>query len=757
MNRLLILLFTLLALPLMAQEKVGINTGTPETTLDIRSLNDVNGAANIQLATPSKSNWLTLFAGHQTDPRPFMFFSNLDTFRIATGNDDYSGFTEHFAMLPDGKIGINMLNGAYSGITDIFQVFADDTVTTTSSIIVNTVIDLPAAITPSVSFGQSFIAEQDATLNSFNFTAQCNSGGSADVQYSIRSGSADGAVLASGTIAISGASYTSYEENGLAVNVTNGSTYYLRLDHSSGDNVDWGISVNDTYLPGAAYSNQEGPWTMFGTNDLACAFTFIGEEVMNLPIFSVENEARVRVHDYLLPAFDGLPGEVMTTNGSGELSWSNVSGGGGGSGGAFVNNANLIRHTGDQLTDDFIFGDTAILNPTLTSFFFDKSKGAFRIGFPDIASQPANVGDFTFASGMNVLASGQGSMAVGKDLTATGDYSTALGEGNKSSGNNSLASGLGSTSAGMNSFAVGDTTFAYARNSVAHGQQSIAFGINSLSGGSFSTNNGENAFTFGDHTEASANNSASFGSYTKANSFGAFAVGMNNHPIVLAPTNDLQGNHPMFMVGNGETNDIEDWSNAMTVLFNGNTGLGLNDPITTLHINDNTPHLTLEATGGVPILQFTNDNDPGLNDDWIMYSLFSGSGSFRLEQDGMKRMVIDGAGNMALGDIEPQTGFRLAVQGSVLAEEVMVALEADWPDYVFSEEYELMSLEKTEDFINQNHHLPNIPDAEAVKNEGLEIGEMQRKMMEKIEELTLHIIELNKRIKELESNQKSEK
>ena len=410
MKRLLVIIFCLVVIKINAQEKIGINTTTPEVLIDARSTNDVNGAPMIQLATPSKSNWLTLFGGHQTDPRPFLYFSNLDTMRIATGLGDYSDFTEHMVILPDGKIGINSQTGASSSITDIFQVFADDTIVNATTLLVNEIIDLPAVINSSTAFGQSFQSISDGELNSFHFSARCPSGGSGVLQYSIRSGSVEGTTLASGNVNVNGSSYAAWEINFLSVVVVNGTTYYLRLDHVSGDNVEWGYSANDFYLDGESYSNQEGPWSMFSESDFACGFTFISTEVINGPIFSVENESRVKVHDYRLPSSDGSSGQVITTDGSGELSWSNSSGGGGG--GAFVNLANVIRHTGDQMTDDFIFGDTTLINPTQNSFFFDKSKGAFRTGYPDLASLPVNIGAFSFASGSNVLASGQGSMAV---------------------------------------------------------------------------------------------------------------------------------------------------------------------------------------------------------------------------------------------------------------------------------------------------------------------------------------------------------
>lgn len=97
--------------------------------------------------------------------------------------------------------------------------------------------------------------------------------------------------------------------------------------------------------------------------------------------------------------------------------------------------------------------------------------------------------------------------------------------------------------------------------------------------------------------------------------------------------------------------------------------------------------------------------------------------------------------------------YKLGVGGKVICEEVRVKLQNNgWPDYVFSQDYKLKSLEEIENFIKLNKHLPNIPSAQVIDKEGLEVGDMQRRMMEKIEELTLYIIEQNKRITALENS-----
>ena len=97
----------------------------------------------------------------------------------------------------------------------------------------------------------------------------------------------------------------------------------------------------------------------------------------------------------------------------------------------------------------------------------------------------------------------------------------------------------------------------------------------------------------------------------------------------------------------------------------------------------------------------------------------------------------------------------MSVDGKIMAEELRVQNSIAWPDYVFADGYQLKSLQEVEDHIKENQHLPGIPSAEEVKADGQHLGEMQIKMMEKIEELTLYIIEQNKRIEKLEKEREN--
>ena len=121
------------------------------------------------------------------------------------------------------------------------------------------------------------------------------------------------------------------------------------------------------------------------------------------------------------------------------------------------------------------------------------------------------------------------------------------------------------------------------------------------------------------------------------------------------------------------------------------------------------------------------------------------------QENGQVGIGISDAANL------PSAEYLLAVDGSIIAEEVRVELSGNWPDYVFADDYNLMPLSEVEKSIQENKHLPGIPSASIVETEGIELGEMQKKMMEKIEELTLYLIqlekdndELSKRVQQLE-------
>ena len=82
---------------------------------------------------------------------------------------------------------------------------------------------------------------------------------------------------------------------------------------------------------------------------------------------------------------------------------------------------------------------------------------------------------------------------------------------------------------------------------------------------------------------------------------------------------------------------------------------------------------------------------------------------------------------------------------------VAINCSANWADYVFASDYKLMPLPELEKYVTENKHLPNIPSAEQVVSEGMDVGQMTAKLLEKVEEMSLYIIEQNKKIEALEA------
>jgi hypothetical protein len=104
-------------------------------------------------------------------------------------------------------------------------------------------------------------------------------------------------------------------------------------------------------------------------------------------------------------------------------------------------------------------------------------------------------------------------------------------------------------------------------------------------------------------------------------------------------------------------------------------------------------------------------------------------------------------GNIGIGATDTR-GYKLAVNGTVIATSVTVKLYNAWPDYVFKKDYKLPTLNEVKDYIDKNHHLPDMPSEKEVADNGFNLGEMNKILVKKVEELTLYMIEKDKENKE---------
>lgn len=249
------------------------------------------------------------------------------------------------------------------------------------------------------------------------------------------------------------------------------------------------------------------------------------------------------------------------------------------------------------------------------------------------------------------------------------------------------------TGSTWNNANIGSYSVAFGYNTTASGWASSALGNATIASGAFST-----AFGYGN--TASGAVSSVFGYGSTAQSFGSFVIGRYN--IISGNPQVWVATDPLFVISNGLSSSAR--ANAMTVLKNGNVGIGTTVPSAKLHVIVD-QNLSKAFVGAITTNGVTTEN-----------------------------FVIYGDGHVFARDIKVKLGS--------LAH----------PDYVFESNYKLRTLTELEAFLKKNHHLPNVPSTcELAANEGINLGEMSEIQLQKIEELTLYIIEINKKMTELQT------
>jgi len=159
-------------------------------------------------------------------------------------------------------------------------------------------------------------------------------------------------------------------------------------------------------------------------------------------------------------------------------------------------------------------------------------------------------------------------------------------------------------------------------------------------------------------------------------------------------------------------------------------------------------HLEVNFTAAIPSLYVYLNQAAWVGGDILDGTLIAGGGTILVSAKfgrvnfGENDLFLGYNGKLGIGTAIPDS--KLTVKGNIHAEEVKVDLSVPGPDYVFKEGYDLKSLEEVKNYIKQNGHLPNIPSAEEMEKNGVQLGRMNMKLLEKIEELTLYVIELKK-------------
>ena len=235
----------------------------------------------------------------------------------------------------------------------------------------------------------------------------------------------------------------------------------------------------------------------------------------------------------------------------------------------------------------------------------------------------------------------------------------------------------------------------------------------------------------------------------------------------------------LYVNGAHNESNVPD-QHAMTWQYNGNVGIGTNNPTALLQLGDfngsnqskyllipgtynferlqlgqlsngnsaleMVNHNSAETSYGVRLTANIDNGGPGLQFQYAK----SKSSYNALEYQ--TAMFLDLNGQIGIGTLSPRE--KLSVNGKIRAQEIKVEA-TNWPDYVFEEGYEVGSLEGLGSYIKANKHLPEIPSAKEVAANGIELGEMNKLLLKKVEEITLYLIQKDREMimikKELEA------
>ncbi|RKN09891.1 hypothetical protein D7036_03720 [Aquimarina sp. BL5] len=242
---------------------------------------------------------------------------------------------------------------------------------------------------------------------------------------------------------------------------------------------------------------------------------------------------------------------------------------------------------------------------------------------------------------------------------------------------------------------------------------------------------------------------------------------------MIMDSNEIYGNGTLHI--GSKTGDIikfrtiseNSTSDKVVIKADGKVGIGTNSPQAGLHIANNTGLFIDDSASGFPgrISMTDGFTNASTKDDMLFES--DGAFIFKLDRNGNGISNLPGFGvynknneaiffakdngNVGIGTSTPDA--KLAVNGNIHTKEVKVDL-IGWADYVFKEGYNLPTLEQVEDHIATKGHLINIPSAAEVAENGIQLGAMNAKLLEKIEELTLYTIAQEKKLQKQEERLK---
>lgn len=280
------------------------------------------------------------------------------------------------------------------------------------------------------------------------------------------------------------------------------------------------------------------------------------------------------------------------------------------------------------------------------------------------------------------------------------------------------------------------------------GTNNRATGNNSFAAGWWCNATGLTSFAMGYASTATNINSMAIGMYTKSESAYSITIGQG-----YSGTKPLLNDKNGIMMGYG--------SNLPTLFITGQNvenrtgkiGIGdMTDPQAKLHIlGDAHEDVGIIIESKAPAYRKTFIQ---LRDESHRISV--GTGGAMSITAGAKPLSLEGSRVTLTGKVGVNTnndvpGYAFAVAGGIVTDEVLILNVEDWPDYVFGQDHQLMSLSDLKAYIDENSHLPEVPSAQDVEVNGVNVVEMQKVLLKKIEELTLYTVEQQRLIEELQA------
>ena len=382
-------------------------------------------------------------------------------------------------------------------------------------------------------------------------------------------------------------------------------------------------------------------------------------------------------------------------------------------------------------------------------------------------------GHSALSSGYNSTASGNYSTALGHYAHASGIYSVAIGK-NVTAQDSAFVFGLDISATAINSLTIG-SGFSSTSKLTNNIPNSIMFGMGSSTPsmtirqnsvqnvpayvGIGTTDPKKELHVDGNVMISNSNNALLFAN-SASSTDGDFGIKLSRNGLeFFKPNNGSPMNNLLYIGTNGNigigssntTYKLNIAGSARSTSFQTETLTVTDDVIFNNLAGNTTQVVTVDNNGELSTTSFSTLQD-NLGNHIASQNL--NLNGYRIINTGNNGGIfINTNNNVGIGTLNPI--HELSVNGTIQAKELIVTtLAADWPDFVFDPEYKLTSLHELDKYIESEKHLPGVPSANEISEEGIKVSEMNAILLQKVEELTLYVIELQKQIDELKGDKK---